>query len=217
VSVIRLRAFAMSSLRDKISLTKERRMLTDAMTGTLDVKEFLSLLRTRPKGERWELIEGVAVMMNPPTLAHQRIAMNLSSLLNAALAAKKSDLAAYQEIGVRSPGVDNFMPRPDVVVFPGVADYAYFTSNFELICEILSPTNTRREIGIKMKLYKEAATCQILLVIDSRKIAVELHARETGWTAQLFSKAEAILDLPSLGLRCPIGELYRRTPLDPYI
>ena len=35
-------------------------------------EEFLGFVAKRPDGERWQLIDGVAVMMPPPTKAHQR-------------------------------------------------------------------------------------------------------------------------------------------------
>src|SRR5262249_1865862 len=56
-----------------------------ALSGTMDVDEFMAFLETRPKGERWDLIEGIAVMMAAPTAVHQRIAHNLCKLLLAAL------------------------------------------------------------------------------------------------------------------------------------
>jgi len=88
-------------------------------SGTMDVDEFMGFLQTRPEGERWDLIEGVAVMMVPASYAHQRITRNLCELLNSAFAAKGLDLFAYFDAGVRSPGVRNFQPQPDVVVVPG--------------------------------------------------------------------------------------------------
>src|SRR5262249_726321 len=51
----------------------------------LSVELFRGFLEGRPDEEHWELIDGVAVMMAPPTLAHQRIASNLQLLLNEAL------------------------------------------------------------------------------------------------------------------------------------
>src|SRR5262245_55107233 len=71
------------------------------LSGTIDVDEFMAFLETRPKGEHWELIEGVAVMMAPASYAHQRIAMNLCNLLNSAFAAQSLDLFAYIDTGVR--------------------------------------------------------------------------------------------------------------------
>ena len=48
-----------------------------AFSGSMDVDEFMAFLETRPDEERWDLIEGVAVMMAPPSVAHQRIVYNL--------------------------------------------------------------------------------------------------------------------------------------------
>jgi len=55
---------------------------THRMTGA----QFRSFQETRPDHERWELVKGVPVMMVPPTIAHQRIADNLTRLINDALA-----------------------------------------------------------------------------------------------------------------------------------
>jgi Uma2 family endonuclease len=49
-------------------------------SGTMDVDEFMAFLETRPDNERWDLIEGVAVMMAPPSYAHQRITRNFCEL-----------------------------------------------------------------------------------------------------------------------------------------
>src|SRR5215813_13255623 len=88
-------------------------------SGTMDVDEFMAFLQTRPNGERWDLIEGVAVMMAPPSYAHQRISYNLCNLLNNAFMAQRLDQFAYFDAGVRNPSVRNFQPQPDVVVKPG--------------------------------------------------------------------------------------------------
>src|SRR5712691_13085461 len=73
-----------------------------SLSGTMDVDEFMAFLETRPKGEHWDLIEGVAVMMAPPTVVHQRIAHNLCNLLTTAFAARGLDLFAYPGLGVRT-------------------------------------------------------------------------------------------------------------------
>src|SRR2546422_443026 len=102
-------------------------------SGTMDVDEFMAFLETRPDNERWDLIEGVAVMMAPPSYAHQRIASNLCSLLNGAFLEHRLDLFAYQRAGVRSPDLRNFQPEPDVVVVPGVSGYDLYSERFQLV------------------------------------------------------------------------------------
>lgn len=34
------------------------------------VEEYLAFLDARPEDERWELIDGEAIMMTPPTMCH---------------------------------------------------------------------------------------------------------------------------------------------------
>src|SRR4051812_10454802 len=125
-------------------------------SGTMDVDEFMAFLDTRPKGEHWDLIEGVAVMMAPPSVAHQRIAHNLCGLLNGAFLIQRLDLFAYIGVGVRTVGIRNFQPEPDVTVLPGVAGYDVYSEDFRLVAEILSPSNTDDEISLKLRRYREA-------------------------------------------------------------
>jgi hypothetical protein len=53
-----------------------------SLSGTIDVDEFMAFMETRPKGEHWDLIEGVAVMMAPSGYLHQLVASNFRDLLN---------------------------------------------------------------------------------------------------------------------------------------
>jgi len=181
----------------------------------MDVDEFMAFLETRPKGERWDLIEGVAVMMAPPTVAHQRIAHNLCNLLNAAFAARRLDLFAYIGLGVRTPGVKNFQPQPDVVVLPGVAGYDLYSEQFQLAAEVLSPSNTRTEIDLKLNRYREAPDNLYAVVIEPRKFLVEIYARRREWRPIVLRQADDMIDMPESGLHCRVAELYKGTPLNP--
>jgi Uma2 family endonuclease len=78
----------------------------------------------------------------------QWIARNLSELFNRAFEAQRRDLRAYREIAIRLPGLANFQPEPDVVVAPGTAGYELYADNFQLVAEILSPSNRRHEIEL---------------------------------------------------------------------
>src|SRR5262249_3293013 len=130
---------------------KEHRMAAPARAfpGDMLINEFLKFARTRPKEEYWQLVEGVAISRNPPRLVHQLITMNLRDLLKEALENQGLDLLVLHEIGVRVPGVINFLPRPDLVVFPGVAGDEVYADRFLLVAEVLSPSNTRSLIAKK--------------------------------------------------------------------
>jgi Uma2 family endonuclease len=185
------------------------------LSGTMDVDEFMAFLETRPDNERWDLVEGVAVMMAPPSYAHQRIASNLCTVLNNAFAAQRLDLFAYQRAGVRNPGLRNFQPEPDVVVVPGIAGYDLYSETFQLVGEVLSPTNTRQEIDLKLRRYREAPDNLYAVVIEPREFLVEIHAKSRGWQPAKLTMADDAIEMPEFGLRCRVGDLYRGTPLDP--
>jgi Uma2 family endonuclease len=179
----------------------------------MDVDEFMAFLETRPNEERWHLIEGVAVMMAPPTLAHQRITRNFCEILNRAFSERRRELFAYHEIAIRLPGLTNFQPEPDVVVAPSPAGYELYAEDFRLVAEILSPSNTRSEIELKLRRYREAPTNLYAVMIDPRELRVELHARHRNWEPVILTQRDDPMEIPEFGVRCSIGELYAGTPL----
>ena len=83
----------------------------------ISLKTFRTFVEDRPDNEHWELIDGVAMMMAPPTVAHQVISRNLHLLLHGALAQHAPDLIALARIGLNlGPAVEDYDPEPDVVV-----------------------------------------------------------------------------------------------------
>jgi Uma2 family endonuclease len=185
------------------------------LSGTMDVDEFMAFMGTRPKGEHWDLIDGVAVMMAPASYLHQRVASNFRDLLNSAFATQQLDLYAYSDVGVRSPGVRNFQPEPDVVVVPGVADASYYSECFQLAAEVLSPSNTRTEIDLKLRRYCEAPDNLYAVVIDPQKFMVEIYAKSRKWEQAVLKYPDDVIGMPEFGLRCRVVDLYRGTLLDP--
>jgi Uma2 family endonuclease len=182
---------------------------------TMDVDQFMAFLETRPHGERWELIEGVAVMMAPASYAHQRIAYNFCNLLNTALAALRIVAFAYVNTGVRNPSVRNFQPLPDVTVVPGIAGYDLYSERYQLAAEVLSPSNTRQEIDLKLRRYCEAPDNLYAVVIEQREFLVEIHAKRQNWQPVTLTNADDLIEMPEFGLRCSVADLYRGTVLDP--
>jgi len=184
-------------------------------SGTMDVDEFMAFLETRPDNERWDLIEGVAVMMAPPSYEHQRITRNFCELLNSAFSEQRRDLFAYFSAGVRNPGLRDFQPEPDVVVVPGVAGKDLYSEKFQLAGEIMSPTNTRREIDLKLRRYREGPDNLYVVVIEPSEFLVEIHARRESWQPKVLKQPDDLVEMPEFGLRCCVIEIYRGTLLDP--
>jgi Uma2 family endonuclease len=122
--------------------------------GKFTVEEYLAFIASRPEEERWQLIDGVAMMMPPPTLSHQVIAMNLAFELNAHFRQQKRNLIAAQEVGLMVPDVASFRPVADVAVLQTPVDFdALYADRFFLVAEILSDSNTDKDIAAKSRRY----------------------------------------------------------------
>jgi Uma2 family endonuclease len=152
--------------------------------------------------------------MAPAGTVHQQVASNFRDLLNTTFVAKNLDLYAFGEIGVRIPGVPDFQPEPDVTVVPGMRDERY-VEHFQLAAEVLSPSNTRKLIDMKLRLYCGAPDNLYAVVIEPRKFWVEIYARNCKWDPVILNRSDDVIEVPEFGLRCLTADLYRRTPLDP--
>lgn len=178
------------------------------------VEEYLAWIKPRPKEERWQLIDGVAMLMNPPTIKHQFIASNLASELNWRFRRHKPELRALQEVGLIVPEVDMFRPEADVAVLDNSIDQeTSWADRFYLVAEVLSESNTDKDIELKRVRYIRHPDNQYVLIIDQKKIGLEIWTRATGWERAVLQDADDVLDLPEFGFQLRVGELYRDTPL----
>ena len=107
----------------------------------MTVAEFRLWAEPRPDEERWELIDGIALLMSPPTGRHQRIVMNLGRRLDEL--AERRGRNALPGLGVLSAAMDDFAPIPDIVVTFGPLGQDGYTSAPLLVAEVLSPSTMR--------------------------------------------------------------------------
>ena len=183
----------------------------------LSVEAFRAFYQGRPDEERWELIDGVPMMMAPPTFVHQRIASNLERLLNDALETFDPARAAYQRGGLNlKRAVANYDPEPDVVVVDIVlAPDQHYADRFYLAAEVVSDSDRKTLTG-KREIYKLHQHCSCVLTVRQDRCHVRIDARTAaGWQVRLLSKPTDVLALPDFGLQCRVGDLYKGTPLAP--
>jgi Uma2 family endonuclease len=185
----------------------------------LSVELFRGFLEGRPDEERWELIDGVAVMMAPPTLAHQRIASNLQRLLYDAIECHAPTLTVYQRAGVNlGPSIEDYDPEPDIVVVDADASQEpdrRYADRFYLAAEVVSESDWRY-VESKCGVYKLHEACKCVLTVQQNRFEVHVDLRtDSGWEEQLLTKPDDLLVLPDFGLRCKLSDLYRGTALQP--
>jgi len=180
--------------------------------GRLTAEQFLAFIENRPREERWQLIDGEAfVMMSPARLPHQRIGANLVKLLDPALADRRPDLVALQEVAVRLDRQPDFLAVADVAIVDFEVDDVVYETGFHLAAEVLSGSNTHEFISRKRELYAEAPLCQHVLIISQTEFAVEVWSRSNGWQGRIFRSPEDVIDLPEFGFSCRVADLYRGT------
>jgi Uma2 family endonuclease len=182
-------------------------------TPVLTVASFRAWLRSRPDEEHWELIEGLPMMMAPPNRRHQRIVSNLESRLNAALGRHDPSLVAYHDIGVNIVSTVPYDPEPDVAVIredenpdPRYADRVY------LVAEVLSDSDRDIFEG-KRAIYRAQPSCSCILLIRQDRVEIIVDRRTgDGWHSEILGAGDEGV-LTEFGLRCPVKDLYRHTPL----
>jgi len=183
----------------------------------LSVDAFRAFYQGRPDEERWELIDGVPMMMALPTFVHQRIASNLERALNDALETHQPAWAAYQRGGLNlKRTVSNYDPEPDVVVVDVVlAPEQHYADRFYLAAEVVSDSDRKALTG-KREICKLHPHCLCVLTVRQDRCHVRIDTRTSdGWQVKLLSKSNDVLALSGFGMHCRIGDLYKGTPLHP--
>jgi Uma2 family endonuclease len=199
----------------------------------LTAQEFRKFQEGRPDCERWELIDGIPVMMTPPPIDHNRIVSNLERLLNSGFEKGNASVIAVQRPGIEL-GLDegtlnvlelhaDYRPEPDVAVIdnrpvPGrrFVDCAYLLAEVASTDEDCILSTGERWLEAKIRLYQAHQPCNTILAVEQDRVGVRVLRRTAGgWLSQVLMDAEDALDLPDHGLRCPVSALYASTRLRP--
>lgn len=124
--------------------------------------------------ERVELFKGKIFTMSPaPRVNHQRVSMNLSGILFSYFEGQKCQLFSAP-FDVRLPdkkgGVGSVV-QPDICIIcdPEKLDERSCIGAPDLIIEILSPGNSKKELKNKFELYQEAGVLEYWVVHPTEK------------------------------------------------
>ena len=194
----------------------------------ITMTQFHAFRDERPKEEKWELIDGVPMMMPPPTLIHRRISRDLEMLLNLRLRDVKPEWQADREIGVLLRADEKYNPEPDVTVIDAdVEKDQVYAERFYFVAEVLSSSDKPEHaagsdkpevLAAKLAYYNQHEYCRSVMVASQDRIAAKLHVRgpDGSWLERDLSTPEAIMDIPDIGPIGRLGDIYINTPLDPF-
>lgn len=179
----------------------------------LTIEEFLAFTDTRPDGERWELIEGVAVLTPSPVDHHQIVVANI--VTNLMLHKQRTGVSWLPMLGVgtRVPISPRSLPQPDVFVKEGAATGSPVTDDALVLFEVLSRSNTKADQAWRRKVYASVPNCRHYVTVSLKAVEVDAYDRDNGWKKRTVASLADALALPALGLSIPVADIYRWTPL----
>jgi Uma2 family endonuclease len=179
-------------------------------TGPMTVEEFYAFTDARPDEEKWELIDGEAILNAAPSDFHQLILKNLII----ALGAEERRISASWSVipGVGALVSETSRPEPDVMILPKNFNRRgqprRDTRDASILFEIMSPSTASRDLKWKRTAYTSLPALTHYVVVAQDAVDVVLFAREAGFREQRFTSLHDIVKIPSLGISLPLSEIY---------
>jgi Uma2 family endonuclease len=163
--------------------------------------------------ERYQLINGETFQMASPSVAHQALLMELSLQFGNWLRGKPCQVFAAP-LDVRlfpeKDNMDDTVVQPDLLVVCDKDKIASGSINGppDLVIEIMSPSNSRRELFLKFQYYLEAGVREYW-VIDPEEKKVQVHIYENDHYLSTAYRENAVIALAVLpGLEIALESLW---------
>ena len=161
--------------------------------------------------ERQELrheFDGVRVLaMTGGTGGHAAIQAGLLRSLGVHLDGKPCQVYG-SELKIK---MANSVRYPDAfVTCPPVSPKATFAAQPLVIFEILSPSTGSDDLGGKRLEYQAVASLQRYVVLaQTHRVAHVFQRRGEGWDVEVYLGADAVLDMPEIGISLPLADIYQ--------
>jgi Uma2 family endonuclease len=155
-----------------------------------------------------EYVGGVLYAMAGATKDHNRLTLNVYTLLQSRL--RKSKCQAFAvDLKVRLEFLgDDVFYYPDVVVGCDSRDTTEEYLSFpKVICEVLSDSTERLDRREKRWSYQTIETFEEYFIIAQDKVEVTVFRRAKDWQAEVFTKLSDKIELKSLKLSLPVTSI----------
>ncbi|PZD72837.1 hypothetical protein C1752_03187 [Acaryochloris thomasi RCC1774] len=178
-----------------------------AVPNYISPEEYLAI--ERQSDIRHEYRRGLVYAMAGGTDNHDRIALNLLTLINIQLG--DSD-CRFHSGNVKVNYQDEFYYYPDAFVTcnPKDRDDRYVKRHPKLIVEVLSSSTKIFDIGKKFEDYRRIPALEEYVLISQETQRVECRRRISTevWETTIYAAGEQVV-LKSIGLELAISDLYR--------
>lgn len=161
-----------------------------------------------------EFLAGEVYAMAGCTAVHNQLSLSFAGLLLAHLKGKTCrTFISDMKVKLRYDGEDTVY-YPDVMVdCSGLAPDAVLATDPTVVAEVLSQSTERTDRREKWFLYRNIPALQEYVLIDQIRPEVTVFRRSAHWSAEVLSTPDAVVDLPSIGFRCTVGDIYAGVPL----
>ena len=170
------------------------------------------LLRLYGQGVRGELIQGVLRETMPAGYAHGKIVTKLVFLLNAFIIPRKLGSLTASDSGVWLERDPDTVREPDIAYFSAakipldVLDTGYAEVPPDLVVEIVSPSNSRREVYDKARMWLRYGVALVWVVQpDTRTVDVHRLGRAVA-TRTENDTLDGLDVLP--GFTCAVSDIF---------
>lgn len=177
--------------------------------------EYLTQERLAPG--KSEFLDGETFAMAGTSLPHNRISVNTLVALRSQLEGRGCEVFTSDlRLRVAQTGLYTY---PDLVVVcgePDLLDDDHDTLlNPKLIVEILSSSTEAYDRGQKFGHYRTIDSLTDYVLISQDRPLIEHFSRSHGiWELRAAEGVEAMLELPSIGCRLALAEVYRNVEPD---
>ena len=185
------------------------------MTTLSTLDELVSVedyLANEPLSEvKHEYVGGIVYAMSGASDAHNRVAMNLYTMLNVRLRGKSCEpFGSDIRLRFQVRG-DSFFYYPDAMIVCDPTDGGNgWRERPSALFEIISADRRRVDEGEKRELYLQLPSLLYYVRIEQAQVAIAIDTRAGGWTVERRKGLDASLELPDLSLSLPLAELYER-------
>lgn len=182
-------------------------------TGPMTVEEFYAFTDVRPDHEKWELIDGEAVLNASPSELHQRI---LKNLLVGLTPQERNGEAGWSIIpGIGALVSQTNRPEPDAMILPNgdmrFAGKTRDTTLASVLFEIISPSTASRDLKWKRSAYTNLDALMHYVVIAQDSVDVVVFSRSDGFSERRFRSLSDIIVLEPPGVSLAVSDIYRNT------
>ena len=160
-----------------------------------------------------EFYNGEIFAMAGASVAHNHITANVLGALRTAL--RGTPCSAFgSDLRLMTPA--GLFTYPDAMVICGqiglTRDRPDTVTNPVLLVEVLSDATRDYDQGEKFTLYKSIPTLRDYLLIEQDRVLIEHHTLgpEGVWTPAGITQLDALIDIASIPVTLPVGDVYDR-------